>query len=78
MRVLKGWGGLERVLVRRADGELVAFEGEAFRRLGEGDEAGLLEGAREVVRGELEGLVGGLGWKGFRRWVMGGGGGGAS
>ncbi|CAF9937816.1 MAG: hypothetical protein ALECFALPRED_007421 [Alectoria fallacina] len=65
------WPGLEEVVVANARGEVVAvFTGEAFRALGVEEERGVLDSAREVVRTELEGLVGEVGWKGARRWFL--------
>ncbi len=63
------------MVLERADGERVVLGGEAFRGMDAKDERVWLEGARGVVMGELEGLVGELGWKGARKALMAGGGG---
>lgn len=68
--VLKRWDTLDRVGLERASGERAVFGGEAFRALDAKEEKGLLDGAREEVRGELEGLVGEMGWKATKRWLM--------
>ncbi|CAD6591112.1 MAG: hypothetical protein ASARMPREDX12_004927 [Alectoria sarmentosa] len=70
IRVLQRWRGLEEVVVGNAKGEVAVFEGEAFRALGVEEERCVLNTAREVVRGELEALVGEVGWKGARRWIL--------
>ena len=67
---LKGWEGLERVLLCLPDGGVVRFEGEAFRDWEAKDEKGVLEGAREKVRTQLEGMVGEMGWKGVKKALL--------
>lgn len=51
-------------------GGVEVFEGDAFRAMGAKEERGILDEAREVVKGELEGLVQEGGWKATRRWLM--------
>ncbi|KAM0801899.1 hypothetical protein BDR22DRAFT_144933 [Usnea florida] len=70
MGVLKRWGTLDRVRLERASGERCVFDGEAFRAMDAKEEKGLLDSAREEVRVELEGLVGEMGWKATKRWLM--------
>ena len=68
---LKRWEGLERVELRDAAGEGVGFVGEAFRGLEVKEERGIMDRARERVKGELEGMVGEVGWKAVRKGLMG-------
>ncbi len=73
---VRGWEGLERVEVRwgTAGEQRVVFGGVEWRGMGMGGEEmrGWLEGGREKVRGELEGMVEGVGWRGARKALMGG------
>ena len=70
IRLLQRWEGLEKVCMRMADGMTLAFEGVGFRALDPKVEKGFLEGAREIVRGELEGMVGEVGWKAVKKVLM--------
>ena len=56
--------------MKMADGVTVAFDGVAFRALDPKEEKKVLEGARELVRSELEGMVGEVGWKGAKKLLM--------
>ena len=67
---LKRWDTLDQVFLEKASGERSAFDGEAFRAMDAKEEKGLLDMAREEVRVELEGLVGEMGWKATKRWLM--------
>ena len=71
---LKKWEGLERVVVRwGCGGDKVVFEGENWRELDVKEERRVMDGAREVVKVELEGLVEEVGWMKARLALMNGG-----
>lgn len=70
IRWLQKWEELENVYMKMADGVTVAFDGVAFRALDPKEEKKVLEGARELVRSELEGMVGEVGWKGAKKLLM--------
>ena len=70
MGFLKRWDSLDQVVFERVSGERSVFDGEAFRAMDAKEEKEILDVAREEVRVELEGLVGEMGWKATKRWLM--------
>ena len=61
---------LEMVYLKKKGGEASAFDGEAFRNLDAKEERTLMDVAREEVMVELEEMVGEVGWKATKKWLM--------
>lgn len=70
VRFLQKWDTLDRVYLEKMSGEPSAFDGEAFRNLDAKEEKVLMDTAREEVVVELDGMVGQLGWKATKKWLM--------
>lgn len=70
LRFLQRWDTLEMVYLQKKCGEMSAFDGEAFRNLDAKEERTLMDVAREEVMVELEEMVGEMGWKATKKWLM--------
>ena len=73
IRFLQQWDTLDQICLKKAGGEASVFEGEAFRAWDAKEEKDFLDAARGLVKAELEGLVGQMGWKATRKLLMAGG-----